>query len=70
MARELNSTYSEITRTIKSVERQILAFQSRVVGQVGMIAAEDSNLAIILAARLSKVWRRLGTTANLQMKRC
>ena len=70
MAGELNSTYVEITRTIKSVERKILAFQSRVVGQAGVIAAEDTNLAIILAARLSKVWRRLGTAANLQMKRC
>ena len=69
LAGELNSTYLEITRTIKSVERKILAFQARVVGQAGVIAAEDSNLAIILAARLSNVWRRLGTTAKLQVKR-
>ncbi len=66
MARKLSSTYFEITRKISSLERAILAFQPGVVGEAGSIAADDSNQAIILAARLSTVWRRLGSAAQIQ----
>jgi hypothetical protein len=68
LARKLSSTYFEITRKISSLEREILAFQAGVVGHAGAIAAGDSNLAIILASRLSTVWRRLGAAAQLRRK--
>jgi hypothetical protein len=69
LARSLNSTYFEITRKIMSVERDILKFQAGVVDFAGTVAADDSNLAIILAARLSKVWGRLGASAQIRRNR-
>ena len=68
LARKLNSTYFEIARKISSVERDILAFQSGIMRQVGTIAAADSNLSIILSDRLSKVWRRLGVQTLLRSR--
>lgn len=69
MAKSLNSTYFEITRKIMSVERDILKFQAGVVSHAGTVAADDSNLAIILAARLSTVWGRLGDSVRMRCSR-
>jgi hypothetical protein len=62
MASNLSSTYGQIGRQIAAVERAVLAFQSGFVRTAGSRAVEDSNVAIILAARLSNVWKRLGST--------
>jgi hypothetical protein len=68
MTKPIRSTYFEISRRLSSIEREILAFQTGVMCESGSIAAGDSNLAIILAARLSRVWKRLGTAAGLKSR--
>ena len=62
MIESLPSRHLQITRQIAALERAVLAFQPAVVGAAGTPAAIDTNLAIILSARLSKVWQRIGTT--------
>jgi len=68
LAGELNSTYLEITRTIKSVERKILAFQARVVGQGRGDCRRGQHLAIILALGCPTSGDAWGD-AKLQVKR-
>jgi len=60
MASNVTLAYAQITRQIAAVERAVVAFQSGVVKVAGIRAAEESNIAIILAARLSTAWKRLG----------
>ncbi len=52
----------QITRQIAALERAVLAFQPAMVGAAGTPGAVDTNLAIILSARLAKVWKRIGKT--------
>jgi hypothetical protein len=68
MASSVALTYSQIGRQIAAVERAVLAFQAGVVKSAGSRAAEDSNSAIILTARLSTVWRRLGTSISCRTR--
>ncbi len=60
MSSKVNLTHGRIGRQIVEVERAVLAFHSGLVRSGGSVLAEDSNNAIILAARLSNVWRKLG----------
>ena len=53
--------HAQISRQIAAVERAVLGFQAGIVGAVGVRAADDTNSAIILAARLMAVWKRLGS---------
>lgn len=62
MASNVTLNYTQITRQIAALERAVLAFQAGAVQMAGIRAAEESNIAIILAARLSTVWKRLGGT--------
>ena len=60
MTTEMTTSHSQIGRQIAAVERAVLAFQSGIMREAGSRAAADSNDAIILTARLSAVWKRLG----------
>jgi hypothetical protein len=62
MIENLPSRHLQIARQIAALERAVLAFQPVMVGATGMPGAIDTNLAIILSARLAKVWKRVGTT--------
>jgi hypothetical protein len=62
MTESLPSRHFQITRQIAALERAVLAFQPAMVGAAGKPGAIDTNLAIILSARLAKVWKRIGTT--------
>ena len=62
MIESLPSRHLQIARQIAMLERAVLAFQPAMVGAVGRPGAVDTNLAIILSARLAKVWKRVGTT--------
>jgi hypothetical protein len=56
----LHTNYGQVARLLAAVERSVLAFQAGMVSVAGKGAAEDTNAAIILAARLSTVWKRVG----------
>jgi hypothetical protein len=58
--RTLSNNHLLISRQIAAIERAVLAFQPAIVGAAGRRAAVDTNIAIILSARLSTVWKRLG----------
>ena len=62
MIESLPSRHLQIARQIATLERAVLAFQPAMVGATGMPGAVDTNLAIILSARLTKVWKRIGAT--------
>jgi hypothetical protein len=57
----LRQSHGQISRQIAAVERAVLGFQAGIVGAVGARAADDTNSAIILVARLASVWRRVGS---------
>jgi len=69
MASKVNPTYDEIRRQIAAVERAVLTFQAGVVRSSGTDAADGTNQAIILAARLSTVWKRLGESMTPRSRR-
>ena len=56
----IRANHAQIARQIKALERAVLAFHTGIVGAAGTRAAVDSNLAIILSARLASVWKRIG----------
>ena len=60
MAKSLRVSHSQIARQIKALEREVLAFQPGLVAASGKFGAVDASLAIILSARLSAVWKRVG----------
>ncbi len=62
MTESLPSRHIQITRQIAALERAVLAFQPGMVGATGTPGAVDTNLAIILSARLANVWKRIGKT--------
>ena len=62
MIENLPSRHLQIARQIAALERAVLALQPVIVGAAGTPGAIDTNLAIILSARLAKVWRRVGKT--------
>jgi hypothetical protein len=53
--------HGRILRQITALEREVLSFQAGMVSASKGSAAEDTNLAIILAARLSNVWKRVAS---------
>ena len=60
MSKDIRTSHKEIGRQIRALERAVLAFQSAMVGATDTSAGVDTNTAIILSARLSTVWRRIG----------
>lgn len=60
----IRSDHHQILSKITAVERAVLGFQASAMRAVGSGAAEDTNTAIILAARLAAVWRRVGTVLS------
>ena len=58
--RLVKATHIQIGRQIAEVEKAVLRLQPVMVQAAGGQAAQDSNIAIILASRLSNVWERLG----------
>ena len=60
----IRANYTHIAGQIKALERTVLAFQRGIIDEAGQCAAIDSNLAIILSARLANVWRRMGRTVR------
>ena len=60
--KSIRYSHAQISRQIQAMERAVLAFQPKVVGFSRGVAAIDTNLAIILSARLSAVWKRVGKT--------
>jgi len=60
--RAIKANHLKIGRQIAAVERAILLLRVGLVQTGGGQAAQDSNIAITLAARLPEVWRRLGRT--------
>ena len=56
----LRVDHQAIDRQIAAVARAVLSFQTKMVSAAGAPAAEDTNAAIVLAARLSTVWKRVG----------
>ncbi len=60
MIGDLFTNHTQIARQIKAIERAVLAFQPVMVGAAGGRVAVDTNIAIILSARLSNVWKRIG----------
>jgi len=57
-------SHLEVGRQIAAVEKAVLKLQPLMMQTVGGQAANDSNIAIILAARLALVWARLGKTLS------
>jgi hypothetical protein len=62
MLETVASKHIQIARQIRALERAVLAFQPVMVGAVGGPGALDTNIAIILSARLANVWKRIGKT--------
>ena len=60
MTSNLPLTHGQIGYQIAALERAVLAFQAGVVRAAGSVAADDTNSAIILSARLLTAWKRLG----------
>ena len=60
MSKSLRTGHDQISRQIRAVERAVLAFQSGMIKSAGCSAGVDTNTAIILCARLSTVWKRVG----------
>jgi hypothetical protein len=60
MSKSLRTSHHQIARQIQAVERAVLTFQSGMIKSAGCSAGVDTNTAIILCARLSTVWKRIG----------
>lgn len=60
MSESLRTSHHQISRQIQAVERAVLTFQSGMIKSTGCSAGIDTNTAIILCARLSTVWKRIG----------
>jgi hypothetical protein len=59
------ASHDQVGRQIAAVEKAVLRLQPLMMQAAGGQAAEDSNIAIILAARLALVWKRLGKTLSM-----
>jgi len=60
MPKRLRTSHDQIAHQIRVLEREVLAFQSGMVRAAGSSAGIDTSIAIILSARLSAVWKRIG----------
>ena len=60
MPNRLKLSHNQIARQIRLLEREVVAFQSGMVRATGGSAGIDTSIAIILSARLSTVWSRIG----------
>jgi hypothetical protein len=64
-SRIAKANHVQVGRQIAAVEKAVLRLQPLLMQAAGGQVAEDSNIAIVLAARLSFVWERLGRTLSM-----
>jgi hypothetical protein len=60
MPKNLRTSHLQIARQIRALERSVVAFQSGFVRASDGPGGVDTNTAILLSARLSTVWKRIG----------